>query len=520
VHRLRPRSEWYGSRLYKNAQNLRARWNPALVDPIRVDARDAERARALEHLVRACDVVFGSSSTLLAVIATWQAVSGAARLPIVIALWTVPGFNLGWSVITLRSNRLLADVTRGVMCIPLTSYIYVAEPTGILKQLWLPALMLSVGVCLVVGLGTRRARAGMALAIGYAGGLVVTEGLATHVVAPGVLGDALGLCLTGAIVSLVAAHLGRTLDVATEERDEAAEQRARAELTLRQLTVAIADFQHEMERRIAVEAELCQVHKLEAVGQLAAGIAHEINTPVQFVGDTISFLRTAVTDLVDVVRHDDTAERAGAAEAADLPFLIEELPKALDRAQDGLSRVATIVRSMKSFAHPDGAEMAQSDLNHAIQATLVIALNEYKYVAEVVTDFAPLPCVSCFVGEINQAVLNIVVNGAHAIADVVGDSGARGTLRVSTRQVGDEVEIAIADTGTGIPEAHRARIFDRFFTTKDIGRGTGQGLAIAHHVVVDKHHGKLTFETELGRGTTFFIRLPVDTESRVVRDVA
>ena len=491
-----------------------------MVDLRPVDARDADRARALEHLARACDVVFGSSSTLLAVIATCLAVAGDAPVPIVIALWAVPAFNLGWSFITRRRHRLRADVARAVLCTPLSSYIYVASPAGILRQLWLPALMLSVAVCLVVGLGTRRARAGIAIAIGYAGGLVVAKVLATHTVGPGVLGDALGLCLTGAIVSLVAAHLGRTLDVATQQRDEATEQRARAELTLGQLTVAIADLQREMGRRAAVEAELLQAQKLESVGRLAAGIAHEINTPVQFVGDSITFLRTAVTDLFDVVHCNDAADRAAAADAADLPFLSEEVPKALVRAQDGLSRVSTIVRSMKAFAHPDGADMAPIDLNQAIQATLIIASNEYKYVADVVTDFAPLPCVSCFASEINQVVLNIVVNAGHAIADVVGGSGARGTLRVATRQVDDEVEIAISDTGTGIPETHRARIFDPFFTTKDVGRGTGQGLAIARRVVVDKHHGKLTFETELGRGTTFFIRLPIGSESRVVRDVA
>ncbi|HEY6038571.1 MAG TPA: ATP-binding protein [Kofleriaceae bacterium] len=481
---------------------------------------DTERDRTLEHLVRACDVVFGSSSMLLAAVATWRFAAGHANLALVIAVWAVPLLNLAWSFITAHHDRVRADLIRGLACIPLTSFIYAETTTGMLRHLWLPAMIVCVATCLAAGIGTRRARTGFTLAFGYAAGITIAWALAHHEIDGAVLRDAFGLCLTGVILTLVAAHLGRSLDVATQQRDEATEQRARAEVTLGQLTVALANVQREMERRTAVEAELVQAQKLESVGRLAAGIAHEINTPVQFVGDSISFLRTAVSDLFDVVRRDDAAERAAAADAADLPFLSEEVPKALERAQDGLSRVSTIVRSMKAFAHPDGADMAPIDLNQAIQATLIIASNEYKYVADLVTDFAQLPCVSCFASEINQVVLNIVVNAGHAIADVVGDSGARGTLRVATRQIGGEIEIAISDTGTGIPEVHRTRIFDPFFTTKDIGRGTGQGLAIARHVVVDKHHGKLTFETELGRGTTFFIRLPIGGDSVEMRDVA
>jgi len=150
-------------------------------------------------------------------------------------------------------------------------------------------------------------------------------------------------------------------------------------------------------------------------------------------------------------------------------------------------------------------------LNQAIQSTLVIANNEYKYVAVLKTDFGELPPVQCYLGEINQVVLNLLVNAAHAISDVVRDTSGLGTLTVRTRLDGDEVEISVGDTGSGIPEDVRDKIFEPFFTTKEIGKGTGQGLAIAHSVIVKKHGGSLRFETECGKGTTFFIRLPVGT---------
>jgi signal transduction histidine kinase len=199
-----------------------------------------------------------------------------------------------------------------------------------------------------------------------------------------------------------------------------------------------------------------------------------------------------------------------AEKAADLDFIMESAPPALESSLEGLGRIATIVRSMKEFAHPDQAEKTSADLNQAIKSTLVIAHNEYKFVADIDTDFGELPPVPCYLGEINQVVLNLLVNAAHAISDVVKDSGTMGKLTVRTRLDAKEVEIAIGDTGAGIPEAARDRIFDPFFTTKEVGKGTGQGLAIAHSVIVKKHQGTLRFETECGKGTTFFIRLPID----------
>jgi signal transduction histidine kinase/HAMP domain-containing protein len=268
--------------------------------------------------------------------------------------------------------------------------------------------------------------------------------------------------------------------------------------------------------------------KLESVGRLAAGVSHEINTPVQFVTDNVHFLRTSMVDIATVAlayrgllhavqSQGDVvaaAQRAVEAEkAADLDYVLENAPPAIDSALEGLGRIATIVRSMKEFAHPDQAVKQSADLNQAIRSTLVVAHNEYKYVAELDTQLADLPLVQCYLGEFNQVILNLLVNASHAISDVVKDSGSLGKITVRSRLDGDEVEISIADTGMGIPEAVRAKIFDPFFTTKEVGKGTGQGLAIARSVIVNKHGGTLRFETECGKGTTFYIRLPVGATS-------
>jgi signal transduction histidine kinase/HAMP domain-containing protein len=275
-----------------------------------------------------------------------------------------------------------------------------------------------------------------------------------------------------------------------------------------------------------LEQELASAQKLESVGRLAAGVAHEINTPVQFVSDNVEFVRVSMGELASVVHAhrcllaevESSGNIAAAAhlaanaeKAVDLDYVLENMPLAIASAIEGLKRIATIVRSMKEFAYPDKAKKTAADLNQAIQSTLVIANNEYKYVALIETEFGKLPPVQCYLGEINQVVLNLLVNAAHAIADVVKGTSNLGTLTVRTRLVGDEVEISVGDTGSGIPENVRDRIFEPFFTTKEIGKGTGQGLALAHTVIVKKHGGSLRFETECGVGTTFFIRLPVGT---------
>jgi signal transduction histidine kinase len=288
--------------------------------------------------------------------------------------------------------------------------------------------------------------------------------------------------------------------------------------------------------------ELTAAQKLESVGRLAAGVAHEINTPVQFVSDNVEFVSKSMSDItavihayrllqhavqsmgtmplvgdvqsMDAVQSLATvvaaAQIAGDAErATDLDYLLQQAPLALESSIEGLGRITTIVRSMKEFAHPDNAQKTFADLNQAIRSTLVVARNEYRYVAEVVAQFSDLPPVLCHLGEVNQVVLNLLVNASHAIADVVKGTDHLGTLTVRTRLDGDAVEISIADTGTGIPKEARDRIFDPFFTTKEVGKGTGQGLALAHSVIVKRHGGTLRFETECGKGSTFFVRLPI-----------
>jgi PAS domain S-box-containing protein len=279
----------------------------------------------------------------------------------------------------------------------------------------------------------------------------------------------------------------------------------------------------DVNERKKLESELAQAQKLESIGRLASGIAHEINTPVQFVSDSVHFVREGARDIATLIEkyqmlhrvYGKTADPELAAditqmeESVDLPYLLERMPKALDRALEGLRHVAVIVRSMKEFAHPNQKAKTAVDLNQAIISTLAIARNECKYVAQVDTDFGELPDIPCYSGEVNQAVLNILVNASHAIADRVRGTDEMGRIGVRTWRQNDYAVIAISDTGGGIPKTIRSKIFDPFFTTKDVGRGTGQGLAIARSIVVDKHGGTLDYETELGRGTTFFIRLPI-----------
>jgi len=467
----------------------------------------------LAGVIQACDVLFGVTTIVLAVLGVWLYAIGDARLPTVIALWLIPVLNVGWSALTRRRHRVATELYRGLVCLPISAFLYVAED-GVFDKLWIPAFIMSVGVGLSLGLSSRNAWLGCLVTLGYAATLLVTEAIDAGGLDFDTVHDTFGIGLTGCVISVVSNKLARTLDEARRQRDAARAQKDRAEavtqeLTVRscELTTAIESLHVEMEHRTRIEIELRQAQKLESVGRLAAGVAHEINTPVQFVSDSLQFVRDGMTDLFGVVVANITAD---AASETDLPYLTEHLPKALDRALDGLDRVATIVRSMKAFAHPDSKEMAAADLNHAIESTLTMARNEYKYVADLETELGELPPVRCHVGELNQAVLNIVVNAAHAIGDVVAGTSTRGRIRVSTYREGDVVVIAIADTGGGIPDHIHNYIFDPFFTTKEVGRGTGQGLAIARSVIVDKHHGRLEFETSVGRGTTFFIRLAID----------
>jgi PAS domain S-box-containing protein len=275
----------------------------------------------------------------------------------------------------------------------------------------------------------------------------------------------------------------------------------------------ISILRQTLEERDRLEDNLRQAQKLEAIGQLAAGIAHEINTPTQYVGDNLRFLKESFGELDSLLTQlvDVGGEPAGKLLGdADFDYLKEEIPRALNQSLEGVDRVAKIVRAMKEFSHP-AREKTATDLNRAIQSTITVASNEWKYVAEVEMDLDNnLPSVHCSPAEFNQVVLNMVVNAAHAIADVVGDGGkGKGKIRVKTRPEGEWAIVEISDTGAGMPAHVQQRIFEPFFTTKEVGKGTGQGLAIAHNVIVDKHGGTIKVASAPGKGTTFTIRLPI-----------
>jgi PAS domain S-box-containing protein len=272
--------------------------------------------------------------------------------------------------------------------------------------------------------------------------------------------------------------------------------------------------------RMAIELRLSQ--KLESVGRLAAGIAHEINTPIQYIGDSVSFLKSADQQLQQLqVAHrvafrqlsenqplDEVMARIRQMEIdIDLEFLVKEIPKAFERTLEGVERVAAIVRAMKEFAHPDAVEHSSADINHALETTLTVAHNEYKYSAQIETHFGELPLVVCNVGELNQVFLNLIVNAAHAITES-GKDVASGRIIITTHASGSNVAICIEDNGCGIPQQHIDKVFDPFFTTKPVGRGTGQGLAIARSIIVEKHAGSIEIESLVGGGTSFILRLP------------
>ncbi|MFQ5767777.1 MAG: PAS domain S-box protein, partial [Acidobacteriota bacterium] len=293
-----------------------------------------------------------------------------------------------------------------------------------------------------------------------------------------------------------------------------------------QHTGAVLAFR-DISRQVGMETQLARAQKLESIGQLAAGIAHEINTPTQYVGDNLNFLKDAFGDLkpvlhgqvrlLEAIREGPVpgpllSEVERGMNGADLDYLQEEIPLALDQALEGVSRVAQIVSAMREFSHPVTDTVVPVDLNHAIENTITVARNEWKYVAEMQTALdASLPAVPCFPGEFSQVILNLVVNAAHAIQEARQEGNReKGRIGVKTLQDGDWAEIRISDDGTGIPQEVRSRIFDPFFTTKEIGKGTGQGLALAHAVIVTKHGGSLDFESQVGEGSTFIIRLPLN----------
>lgn len=284
-------------------------------------------------------------------------------------------------------------------------------------------------------------------------------------------------------------------------------------------------------RQAKLDIEVSHQHvlhaeKLSSIGQLAAGIAHEINTPVQFVGDNTRFLDDAFNDLSELITHCDkimesesvtdvTKEQVKKAkeiaEDIELDYLIEEIPNAISQSLEGVERISTIVQSMKEFSHPGSIDMAPCDLNKSILSTINVSRNEWKYCSDLTTDLdESLPLIPCLAGEFNQVVLNIIINATHAISDhFEGQEGCLGKIHISTTREDEFVAVRISDNGGGIPANIRNKLFDPFFTTKEVGKGTGQGLAIAHSVITVKHNGTIYVEVDEGVGSTFVIKLPV-----------
>lgn len=348
------------------------------------------------------------------------------------------------------------------------------------------------------------------------------------VVARGVRKD--GLVVPVEMSTSVTQHEGRAVlsvfirDISEKVRAE--EQIRRYQEQLEQTVLErTRDLQDSLDRLKKTQSQLLHSEKLASIGQLAAGIAHEINTPAQFIGDNAQFLRQANKDFARFFSEDReflTALRNHHADIAaslerlrqeaDVDFLLRETPLAIEQILDGVERISRIVGSMREFAHPGTREKTPMDLNRALENTVTVARNEWKYNADLEMDLDPdLPMVSCLPNEINQVFLNVLVNASQAIHEKTPErDGAKGRITISTRRRDDAAEVRIADTGAGIPEDVQARIFDPFFTTKEVGRGTGQGLAIAYAVVVEKHQGEICFETRQGEGTTFIIRLPID----------
>lgn len=290
-----------------------------------------------------------------------------------------------------------------------------------------------------------------------------------------------------------------------------------------EITGAVLTFRNLTEQRLK-EANRIHSMKLESIGELSAGIAHEINTPIQFIGSNVSFLQDSFGDLLKLVTAygklgDAVASSSQFAdilreiklleEETDIDYLQDEAPKAFEQTRSGVDRVTKLVLGLKGFAHSgDGEIKRPTNINEIIENSLIVCHNAYKYVALMETEYGEIPTINAYPGDIGQVIVNLVVNAAHAIADKKGESPEIGKIRICTRCADKVVTISVSDSGGGIPEGVRQRIFDPFFTTKDVGRGSGQGLAISRTIIHDKHQGEITFESPPGEGTTFFVRLP------------
>lgn len=270
----------------------------------------------------------------------------------------------------------------------------------------------------------------------------------------------------------------------------------------------MTDFVTMQRRNRELEMEVMHGQKMESLGTMAGGIAHEINTPMQYIGDNMKFVRDSFAEIRDrlvaaVGRLDDDAQ-----------YLVDEIPTALTEGLEGVERVCKIVSAIKEFSHPDTGRKAWTDLARALETTATVTRNQWKYVANVVYDIEPdLPAVFCEAGGVNQVILNLIVNAAHAIEDknraFGADNSVKGTITLGLKRADDCVILSVCDTGCGIPPENREKIFDLFFTTKPPGRGTGQGLSICQSIVVRRHGGRIGVESEVGQGACFHVQLPI-----------
>ena len=275
-----------------------------------------------------------------------------------------------------------------------------------------------------------------------------------------------------------------------------------------------------------MQAKMLHTQKMESVGELAAGIAHEINTPIQFIGSNLSFLQEAFADLNELIAiqrqlaeslraRADFAQELKAADdcinAIDLEYLQEEVPEAIKQASEGVERVSKLVAAMKDFSHPGAQDKEQTNLNQIIQTTLQISSNEWKYTTDIDLDLeADLPRIPCFHNDIGQVFLNLIMNATHSIKERLEKTpdSPKGRIVIKTAQNESEIIVSVRDNGLGIPECILSKIFDPFFTTKEVGKGTGQGLAIVRNVIINKHDGDIEVESTEGEGSTFVIHLP------------
>ncbi len=287
--------------------------------------------------------------------------------------------------------------------------------------------------------------------------------------------------------------------------------------------INFVSIKRDITKQLEMERQILQMSKMEAIGTLAAGIAHEINTPIQYVTDNTHFLEDAFSDYQQLLRKytslkqfdSDNEQLASLSKQIDafekeidLDYLNEETGKAIEGSLEGLNRMATVVRAMKDFAHPGGKTKEEVDINEILKNTVTVSTNEWKYCADITLNLNDsLPLVPVYSGQIKQAILNIVVNAAHAIDE--SQSQEKGTIAISTSQSGDCIKIEISDNGIGIPEEVLGHIFDPFFTTKTVGKGTGQGLAMVHSTLVDGHGGSIDVTSKHGRGSTFTLSLPI-----------